>query len=127
MVMTVITVPVSGVVIITGNFTLDPAGTFIVIVNGGDAGTLMVDGCVQLQGTLRVVFQTRPTDGQKIDGVIEISGGCSISGDFSNIEIEPHYGDATCDDITVEILRDEAGSTSLGLLVHLEDCLRRKW
>lgn len=108
-------------VVVTGNFTLDPTGELVVIVNGGDAGTLMVDGCAQVQGTLRVVFQTRPMDGQKIVGLIEISGSCSISGDFSNIVIEPQYGDAMCDDINVEILRDAGGSTSLGLLVHVED------
>lgn len=120
---TPITIPDQGVVIVSGNFTLDPMGTLVVIVSQNTVGGLDVDGCVELQGTLQVVFRVRPTDGLILPRVIKVTAGtgnCLISGEFSNIVIVNEYGDAACDKISADPLGDDTGST-LSLLIHVED------
>lgn len=106
---TVITI--SGPVVITGNVTLLPNSTLVII----DGNTVpIVQGTTVLSGTLNITLATEPLDGRTVQ---VLTGSNGISGSFSSINVASPRS-KNCTDIsgTAQV----QGST-LAVLISVSD------
>jgi hypothetical protein len=111
------TLTISGTTFIEGNFTLSSTGTLIFIVGTSQVKSshLNVSGCIQIDGKIDLILQTRPSSGNTTLQII--SYNCSQVTTIPNNQVSliPQYYNSQCDQVSTQTISTQ-DSLSVSLI-----------
>lgn len=105
-------------IVIKGNYTQDANSTLHIQIHGDEYGTIVLQGCATLNGTLVLELYDPPLPGNTTYPIIQAD---CIEGSFNKTETSLHYTPDDCEGVEVT---QEIHDTSLSVIVSptQEDC-----